>query len=206
MYQDEWSTDYKGRCGNCHELISDGEKYCRYCGTKRGEGKFKPYLNMIQCIYGPAPVKRKHICKVCNNTWERELMIDDECYCPQCGNKVEIIESDWRDDWNTPAYSPANTLTLHTSDITLSFYPDYQPRIILGRDKSADFHVQDPMVSRLHALIVFEDFDWYLQDNGALNGTFLNGERLCEFTKTKLSHNDEIILAKDIVITVRIGE
>ena len=41
--EEEWSTDYSGRCGNCHERLGKNDKYCRYCGTKRGEGKFRPY-------------------------------------------------------------------------------------------------------------------------------------------------------------------
>ena len=64
------STDYRGRCGNCHELFdNDEEKYCKYCGTKRGEGEFKPYDNQIYCIYGPMPEKRTRECVKCGNQW-----------------------------------------------------------------------------------------------------------------------------------------
>ena len=53
-----WSTDYTGKCGNCHKMLGSEDKYCRYCGTKRGEGKFESEQNMIQCVYGPMPGKR----------------------------------------------------------------------------------------------------------------------------------------------------
>ncbi len=90
--EEEWSTDYSGRCGNCHERLGKNDKYCRYCGTKRGEGKFRPYQNLMQCIYGPMPVKRVHRCKKCGKKWETILMIDDEKYCPDCGGISKIVE------------------------------------------------------------------------------------------------------------------
>lgn len=89
-----WFTDYEGKCGNCHGELKDGEKYCRYCGTKRGDGKFEPYQNLMQCIYGPMPVKRVRKCTNCSKTWETMLMIDHEDYCPDCGAPTEIIEED----------------------------------------------------------------------------------------------------------------
>jgi len=88
----ELSTDYEGRCGNCHKSLNDDDKYCRYCGTKRGEGAFKPYQNVMYCIYGPMPVKRTHKCKKCGNTWETMLMIDNEDFCPICGSKTKVYE------------------------------------------------------------------------------------------------------------------
>ena len=91
MYQEEWSTDYEGRCGNCHSRIRDDEKYCRYCGTKRGEGKFEPYQNVMQCIYGPMPVKRVRKCTKCKKKWKTMVMIDDQNFCPDCGSPSKII-------------------------------------------------------------------------------------------------------------------
>lgn len=94
MFQEDWSTDYEGRCGNCHETLGNNEKYCRYCGTKRGDGKFEPYLNIMQCIYGPMPVKRIRKCTKCRKKWETLLMIDKQNFCPNCGSPAEIIEVD----------------------------------------------------------------------------------------------------------------
>ena len=88
------STDYTGRCGNCHELFSnDGEKYCTYCGTKRGEGKFEPYDNRAYCIYGPMPEKRTRECVKCGNQWTYTAMLDKEKYCTQCGGTSKLLQS-----------------------------------------------------------------------------------------------------------------
>lgn len=84
-------TDYTNRCGNCHKILNDNDKYCPYCGTKRGEGKFEPYENVMTCIYGPPPEERVHQCKKCGYEWSVISMIDSQKYCPQCGGNSEIV-------------------------------------------------------------------------------------------------------------------
>lgn len=88
----ELSTDYEGRCGNCHSFLREEDKYCKYCGTKRGEGKFEPYENIILCVYGP-PVKMKFHCSDCNNKWITVGLGGDESkFCPNCGsNKTNCL-------------------------------------------------------------------------------------------------------------------
>ena len=94
MSEERWSRDYSGRCGNCHERINRRDKYCRYCGTKRGQGLFAPYENLMQCIYGPMPVKRARKCTNCGKEWTTILMIDNEDYCPDCGAETIIVASE----------------------------------------------------------------------------------------------------------------
>lgn len=71
----KWITDYGRGCSDCHRLFKGDEKYCCYCGTKRGKGKFKPYQNIMQCIYGPMPIKRVRECANCKMRWKPLLMI-----------------------------------------------------------------------------------------------------------------------------------
>lgn len=87
--QEKWITDYEGRCGNCQTKLEPNDKYCRICGTKRGAGSFKPYQNMMTCIYGPRPVEREYYCKVCSYSWRNIGMIEDK-YCPNCGNEFDV--------------------------------------------------------------------------------------------------------------------
>lgn len=89
---DGWVDAKPNECGNCHARLGSEDKYCTICGTKAGEGKFEPYQNIIQCIYGPMPVVRNHICRDCGYQWKNCMMIDKEKYCPKCGNKVEVSE------------------------------------------------------------------------------------------------------------------
>lgn len=88
-------TDYTDRCGNCHSYMDKSDKYCKFCGTKRGEGKFLPLNNEMYCVYGP-PIKKKYQCKKCNHKWYTAAFGggEDSLYCPQCGQKqVELTET-----------------------------------------------------------------------------------------------------------------
>ena len=42
----------KDQCGNCHAYLGD-DQYCRYCGTKAGEGAFEPYMNYVFTVRHP---------------------------------------------------------------------------------------------------------------------------------------------------------
>jgi len=198
MYDKDLSSDYKDKCGNCHETLMDGDKYCRHCGTKRGEGQFKPYLNIMECIYGPMPVKRKHICNTCKTIWERELMIDQEHFCPNCGGNVDIIETPY---WDNEERNE-ETITLTSDVLSISFSSNKQTIINIGRTSTLDFPIPHPSVSRKHASIIYQNNQWYLQDLGSTNGTMLNGIRIYPFKGTPLSNGDQICFAGLVTITV----
>ena len=87
-----WVVPDRTRCGNCHAPLREDDKYCRFCGTKAGEGEFAPYQQIMQCIYGPAPVKRTHVCENCGYRWTTCVMLDNQNYCPQCGGPAPIEE------------------------------------------------------------------------------------------------------------------
>lgn len=81
--------DYKDRCGNCHSVLEVNDKYCKNCGTKRGEGEFKPYTNPTYCVYGPM-VANKYTCPKCGYSWsEYNPGGRDYPYCPQCGIEIK---------------------------------------------------------------------------------------------------------------------
>lgn len=87
-----WVECGKDLCGNCHESLRKGDKYCRLCGTPVGHGAYNPYQVSwdMQCVYGPMPVPRLHECKRCGSSWTVCAMIDREYYCPECGGAVSI--------------------------------------------------------------------------------------------------------------------
>ncbi len=81
------SRNYENRCGNCRKSMRPEDKYCRYCGTLRGKGKFKPYRNEVSYVYGP-PVKTKHKCGDCGYIWVACVMGGDSPkYCPKCRSR-----------------------------------------------------------------------------------------------------------------------
>lgn len=50
--------------------------------------------------------------------------------------------------------------------------------VVIGRSTRAGVPVADLMLSREHARLDFENDEWWAQDLGSHNGTFLNGERV----------------------------
>ena len=50
----------------------------------------------------------------------------------------------------------------------------------LGRGVSADVRLDDPTVSRRHAIIAQREHEAVLLDDRSMNGTWLNGERVSE--------------------------
>ena len=210
-FSSQLCTDYEGKCGNCHESLSDGDRYCRRCGTRRGEGKFEPYLNLMQCIYGPMPVKRTHTCPTCRTAWVRELMIDNEIYCPHCGGRVSIQEN--AASTNTLSLQWNADFRVYTSDpfqapfrpqFGQKFTPDSTPEIRIGRNSAADLNIQIPRVSREHALILFAYNQWFIRDTGSRNGTTLNGYPLTPYVNTPLSDGDIIVFANSASIAVQL--
>lgn len=55
-------------------------------------------------------------------------------------------------------------------------YPITKAYTIIGRDKTADIVLKDPLVSRQHAAIAFDDGEFTLKDLGSTNGTIVQGK------------------------------
>lgn len=98
-------SEYRPRrkeCPKCKSKNSMRDKFCKYCGTALLK-EFKPYLNFIDCIYGPPPMAMDFICKSCGKKWTG---LEDERYCPKCGSDdLDLTLIDDRDDawyefWN----------------------------------------------------------------------------------------------------------
>ncbi|NMC13860.1 MAG: FHA domain-containing protein, partial [Chloroflexi bacterium] len=50
----------------------------------------------------------------------------------------------------------------------------YEPEIILGRNLTCDFCLEDHTVSAEHARLIFRQGQWWVEDLQSKNGTFLN--------------------------------
>lgn len=79
------TTDKGNKCANCHATLPQNALYCDTCGTKRGEGKFKPHRNRPSIIYGP-PIRITHHCSSCGYIWQKfGMKIKNSSSCPKCG-------------------------------------------------------------------------------------------------------------------------
>jgi pSer/pThr/pTyr-binding forkhead associated (FHA) protein len=61
---------------------------------------------------------------------------------------------------------------------------------VVGRHASAQFVLEDPLVSRNHFRVLLEDGAWMLYDLGSRNGTAVNGARV---TSRPLADGDRIV-------------
>lgn len=66
-------------------------------------------------------------------------------------------------------------------------------RTTIGRSPQCDIFLDDVTVSRRHAVLVSEGGRYLLQDQGSLNGTFLNKHRI---ESAELSDGDEVQIGK----------
>jgi hypothetical protein len=63
------------------------------------------------------------------------------------------------------------------------------PVSTVGRDRSAELHIDHPTLSRAHFQVVYDSGKYMLIDLGSTNGTQLNGQRV---TSSELRHGDVV--------------
>ena len=66
-------------------------------------------------------------------------------------------------------------------------------RLSIGRRPDADIFLDDVTVSRKHAVLVHKDDAYFIEDQGSLNGTFLNRRRI---ESGRLENGDELQIGK----------
>lgn len=66
--------------------------------------------------------------------------------------------------------------------------------VTIGRTTEADIVLDNPSVSRIHAVVEMENGENYLTDIGSTNGSWVNGERIS--SRTWLKSGDEIMIGK----------
>ena len=77
-----------------------------------------------------------------------------------------------------------------------------QPEILLGRDVHCDIPLPDDTVSVRHARLSYHHGQWWLDDLGSTNGTWLNKEKVS--TSTVIIGGDQIDCGK-ASITINLG-
>jgi hypothetical protein len=66
-------------------------------------------------------------------------------------------------------------------------------RTTIGRSPDCDIFLDDVTVSRRHAVLVRRDDGFFIEDQGSLNGTFLNRRRI---ESGRLENGDELQIGK----------
>jgi hypothetical protein len=72
-------------------------------------------------------------------------------------------------------------------------FPLSGERLVIGRSPDAEIFLDDVTVSRDHAVLVRRSGEWYLDDSGSLNGTYVNRRRI---ESHRLEDGDELQVGK----------
>jgi pSer/pThr/pTyr-binding forkhead associated (FHA) protein len=72
-------------------------------------------------------------------------------------------------------------------------FPLEQDRIEIGRSPNAEVFLDDVTVSRSHAILSRDEAGYVIEDNGSLNGTYVNRRRV---EKATLDDGDEVQIGK----------
>jgi pSer/pThr/pTyr-binding forkhead associated (FHA) protein len=129
-------------------------------------------------------------------------------YCSRCGT---LLVKDAPAPDTTQSFTPENgdleaTATFEASGIQgpalvvrsgggragETFQPQGE-RTTIGRSPDCGIFLDDVTVSRKHAVLVERDGNFFIEDEGSLNGTFLNRRRI---ESAQLSDGDELQIGK----------
>jgi FHA domain/zinc-ribbon domain len=129
-------------------------------------------------------------------------------YCQKCG---ALLELDGTGEPTTATYRVGDTgdfipidiaeVATHAAALVIragggrtgeSFAVEGE-RMTIGRRPDSAVFLDDVTVSRDHALLVRRTSDWYIDDCGSLNGTYVNRERI---DSQRLADGDELQVGK----------
>ena len=124
-------------------------------------------------------------------------------YCARCGSLLREEDS----DETTQSYTPEEEADLETRrDIegpalvirsgggrAGEHFAVEQERTTIGRSPDCDIFLDDVTVSRRHAVALKQGDAFVIEDQGSLNGTFLNRRRI---ESAELSDDDELQIGK----------
>jgi pSer/pThr/pTyr-binding forkhead associated (FHA) protein len=133
-------------------------------------------------------------------------------YCPKCGAFQGAPEPTKDDDATTATYviddQTGELKPVDVGDVAAQSgalvirsgggrvgqsFPMAGEKMTIGRSPETDVFLDDVTVSREHATLVRRGGDWYLDDSGSLNGTYVNRQRV---DSHRLVDGDELQIGK----------
>jgi hypothetical protein len=133
-------------------------------------------------------------------------------YCQKCGAYLADADESGTGESNTATYRIGETgefIPVDVGDVVETLgaalviragggrvgesFPLDTGRMAIGRRPDSDIFLDDVTVSRDHALLVRRGDDFFLDDLGSLNGTYVNRKRI---ESEKLADGDELQIGK----------
>lgn len=124
------------------------------------------------------------------------VLNEERIIAPDETTVLPLIESDPGPDTSEiPRLGPGIYLVGSDRKQTLAF-PISEGTVRLGRGFAAEIQIDDPTLSRRHAIIVHEEGTTTVLDDRSANGTFVNGEQI---TRKQLSHGDKVTFGRIVM-------
>ena len=73
-------------------------------------------------------------------------------------------------------------------------------RLLIGRGEGNHIRLPSKSVSRQHALLIYADGRWCIEDRGSANGTFVNGTRIPFGAPHPLRHADRVRIGTEELV------
>lgn len=90
--------------------------------------------------------------------------------------------------------APVPSANTGTNKVGLAAHLKNKSQITIGRHPDCDIVIDDSVVSRKHASIERKGNDYFVEDFGSLNGTFVNQNRIKANSKVKITPDDIIYI------------
>ncbi len=156
-------------CTECGFVNDEGANYCQRCGALLPHGEVSGEVAGGPSGEGPG-----------GDSITATYRIDDS------GELVPIELGE------ITAGGPALVIRAGGGRVGESFAVDGE-RMSIGRRPDAEVFLDDVTVSRDHALLIRRGEQWYLDDCGSLNGTYVNRSRI---ESQRLQEGDEVQIGK----------
>ena len=132
-------------------------------------------------------------------------------YCPKCGafqgapepTKEDVTTATYVIDDQTGELKPVDVGDVAAQSGALvvrsgggrvgQSFPLTGEKMTIGRSPETDVFLDDVTVSREHATLVRRGGEWFLDDSGSLNGTYVNRQRV---DSHRLADGDELQIGK----------
>jgi pSer/pThr/pTyr-binding forkhead associated (FHA) protein len=132
-------------------------------------------------------------------------------YCPKCGafqgapepQQEDVTTATYVIDDQTGELKPVDVGDVAAQSGALvvrsgggrvgQSFPMTGEKMTIGRSPETDVFLDDVTVSREHATLVRRGGDWFLDDSGSLNGTYVNRQRV---DSHRLADGDELQIGK----------
>jgi hypothetical protein len=202
-------------CSNCGSSVLDQAHFCGNCGFNLQLSAFKR-VDLIDAkgtgsdIMLPMPFSPEPIAELNLPVLETSKESGFDAPTPE-GNLAEANDA-LKDDPSAEVIhtqiQAKSAKLLHAQSNTLISLPDAQTSIHIGKpndrvppDINVSVFSSAEVVSRVHAAIHMEGENFFVEDVGSANGTYLNNMPLTPSTRYRLRVGDRITLGKGELMT-----